>query len=84
MHAGLIPLVSYEASVDIGDYGVLLKDTSIGEMEKQVRHLSDLPASELEAMSRAASQFAVSTHTRVAFAENYREFVLNVLLQSDG
>jgi glycosyltransferase involved in cell wall biosynthesis len=82
MHAGLIPVVSYESSVDIGDYGVLLKDASTGEMEKQVMRLSSLPASELEAMSRAAREFAASTHTREAFAEKYREFVLKVLLKS--
>ncbi len=81
MHAGVIPVVSYEASIDIGDYGILLKESSVAEMKKQVTGLSNLPASELETMSRAASQFAASTHTQKVFAEKYREFVLDVLLQ---
>ena len=80
MHAGVIPVVSYEASVDIGDYGVLLQDVSIEHMQEQVTRLSNLPASELEAMSRGAWEFVTSTHTREAFAKKYREFVEGVLL----
>ena len=34
MHAGLIPLVSYESSVDVDDFGVVFKDNSIVTIQK--------------------------------------------------
>ena len=83
MRAGVIPVVSYEASVDVNGNGVTLKDCSLSEMHKAVTHVSDLPSSELDDMARETWQSASSTHSKASFAQKYREFVLNVLLQSD-
>jgi len=83
MQAGVIPIVSYEASIDVKDNGVILKECSGSEMQQAVTRLSNLPAQQLEEMSRASWQFASSTHTRESFARDYRKFVVDVLLHRE-
>lgn len=80
MHAGIIPVASYEASVDIMDNGITLADCSFQVMQNAVTRLSGLPLSELEEMSRETWKFASSTHSKESFARKYKEFVQNVLL----
>ncbi len=44
MHTGLIPIVNYETSVDVHEnYGVLLKNSSIAEIQSAVRRIANLP-----------------------------------------
>lgn len=80
MHAGVIPVASYEASIDIMDNGITLTECSFSEMQNAVMRLSDLPDSELEEMTRETWQFASSVHSKESFAKKYNEFVLDVLL----
>ena len=80
MHAGVIPVASYEASVDIKDNGITLAECSHSEMYKAVTRLSDLPGRELEEMAQETWQFTSSTHSKESFGQKYKEFVLNVLL----
>lgn len=80
MHAGLVPLVTREASVDLrsGDgpeHGVRLDDVSVEGIRRAVRELSERPADELEAMARAAWRHAREHHTRERFAREYRRVV---------
>lgn len=76
MHAGLIPMVSYETGVEIGpEEGVLLTDVRVECLREQIRRLADRPAAELRAMAEAAWRFARQRHTRAAFAEAYRKAV---------
>ena len=82
MHAGVIPVASYEASVDINGNGITLSDSTHSEMHDAVTRLSNLPVSELEEMARETWEFASTTHSKESFAQNYKEFVLNVLLQA--
>ena len=79
MHAGVIPVVSYEASVDTNGYGITLADCSLSEMRNAVTRLSGLPVSELEKMAQETWEYASNTHSKESFAQNYKEFVLNVL-----
>ena len=83
MRAGIIPVVSYEASVDINGNGVTLAECSLSEMHKAVTRVSDLPGRELEEMSQETWQSASSIHSKASFAKKYKEFVVNVLLQAD-
>src|SRR6185437_8221613 len=79
MHAGLIPLVSYESSVDVEDFGMMLKDNSVSTIQNAVQMMSNLPSGQLRQMARKAWEFARANHTRGKFAEDYKEFVVNVL-----
>jgi hypothetical protein len=82
MHAGVIPVASYQASVDIKDNGIVLQGSSLDEMRKEVTTLSNLPVRELEEMSRETWEFASNVHSKASFAEKYKAFVVNKLLST--
>jgi glycosyltransferase involved in cell wall biosynthesis len=80
MHAGLIPIVSYEASVDVEkDYGVILKDSSIQGIKQEAQKISTLPKEELKQMARRAWEVARENHTKEKFAENYRNTIEKIM-----
>ena len=82
MHAGLIPLVSYEASVDVEDFGVIFKDNSIKTIKETVQMVSNHSGERLQRMSRKAWEFARANHTREKFAVEYKRTVLNIMERS--
>lgn len=76
MHAGLLPIVTREASVNITpDRGVVLPDASIPSIQTAVKNLSAHPPAELSTMAHAAWTWARATHTRERFKQEYRDFV---------
>lgn len=79
MHTGLVPIVNTESSVDIDDFGFLLRESSIQEIQARVQQLSELSAKDLETRSRRTWEFAREHHTRETFAEAYRAAVGNIL-----
>ncbi|MBI4687481.1 MAG: glycosyltransferase [Nitrospirae bacterium] len=85
MHAGLIPIASYESSVDIDDsYGVMLGDSSVDTIKKAVKKISDMPAEKLKSMSRNAWEFVRANHTKERFTEEYREFIEEISAGSNA
>jgi glycosyltransferase involved in cell wall biosynthesis len=80
MHAGLIPVVTPEASVDVGDFGTILQERSVQAVRDAVLALSGLPATELECRARDAWEYARKHHTREGFARAYDSFVKDVVL----
>jgi len=79
MHAGLIPIVTREASIDVDDFGFLLKSSSISDIRSGVQEVASLPATEVEARSRRAWETARAKHTRERFAAVYRDVLDRVL-----
>jgi glycosyltransferase involved in cell wall biosynthesis len=79
LHAGLIPIVSYESGVDIDDFGFLLKDCSIETIKESIRMVANLSAQELRERARQAWEFARANHTREKFAEEYRKIVTDII-----
>ncbi|MGE0646111.1 MAG: hypothetical protein AB7P24_20855 [Nitrospira sp.] len=79
MHAGLIPLVSYESSVDVEDFGVMFKENSVDTIKHDVQMLSKLPPDQLRTMARKAWEYARANHTREKFTEEYKRVVMKVL-----
>jgi glycosyltransferase involved in cell wall biosynthesis len=76
MHAGLIPIVTRQTSVDVSDeYGAVLPGDSIDDIQRAVRRVSELPADRLRSMARQAWEFAQAHHTRERFAEEYRRVI---------
>ena len=84
MHAGLIPLISYESGVDVDDFGVVLKDNSINTIKSTVQMVSSLSREQLEQMARKAWECARTTYTRETFGEEYRRIVLNLMGKIEG
>lgn len=84
MHAGLIPIVSVESSVDVGeDFGILLRNCSADEIRDSVMSLSQKSEAELQHMAYSAWQYARANHTREKFAEHYEKFVQNIIAGKD-
>ena len=79
MHAGLIPVVSYEASVNVEDFGFILKENNIEEIKNTVSRLSNANLNEIRDRSYKSWQYARSNHTREKFAITYRHFVKEIL-----
>ena len=80
MHAGLVPVVSTQASVDVGDFGSVIDDLSVDAVRRAVQALGELPADQLEKRARAAWEFAREHHTRDTFAADYDRFLAEVVL----
>lgn len=79
LHAGLIPVVSRFSGVDVSpDMGRVLAESTVEEIRRTVRSLSELPTGELEAMARRAWDYARENHTRQAFAERYRAAITEI------
>ena len=72
MNASLIPILSYECGVDVGDYGLILRENTIEEIKNSARLIAGLPASKLEHMARESWKYARENHTREAFGRKYR------------
>ena len=79
---GTIPLVSYEASVDVrDDYGVVFKENSVEAIKQSIENISQLDPSILEQMARNSWEFVRENHTREHLAQVYRETVEKIMLQ---
>jgi glycosyltransferase involved in cell wall biosynthesis len=83
LHAGLIPIVSYESDVPVDGFGIMLVHNSVQEIQAAVRTISSLPAPELQRMARKAWDYARSYHTRDNFAEEYQR-VIEELMATQG
>lgn len=79
MHAGLIPIVTPQTGIDIGEFGVLIKDSSVAGITAAVRYVADLPIAELRERSRAAWEYAQTHHTPLAYRRAY-DAMLDVVL----
>jgi glycosyltransferase involved in cell wall biosynthesis len=79
LHTGLIPIVSDESSVDVHDFGILLRSCSRDDIKESIQMVARLPAAELKERARKAWEFARAYHTREIFAEEYRKVVDKIL-----
>lgn len=79
MHAGLIPIVSYQSGVDVKDFGVILQENSIEEIKKTIHEIAALPSETLRSMSLSTWKFAQKNHTRATFNKHYKNFVQEIL-----
>jgi glycosyltransferase involved in cell wall biosynthesis len=80
LHAGLIPIVSAQSGVDVDeDFGRLLQECSLMEIEAAVEQIANLPATHLRDMARRAWEFARARHTRERYAAEYRHILREIL-----
>ena len=83
IHAGLIPIISQESSVDVDGFGFTLKTCSIEEIKQSVQTVANLPKQELIRRARAGWEFARANHTRETFARRYRDVVTKIITSRD-
>jgi glycosyltransferase involved in cell wall biosynthesis len=79
MHMGVIPVISYESGVDVHDFGMILPDCSIQEIQNAIQRISSLPGKYLEQMARGAWEYARANHTKEKFAQEYRKIIDHIL-----
>lgn len=79
MAAGLIPVVTYESSVDVDDFGVLLEDDSVDAIVRAVRAIMEMSGQELHRRARQVWETARSKHTPEQFERSYRATIETIL-----
>ncbi len=82
MHAGLIPIVSYEASVDVADFGIILQRSTMEEIQAEVRKVTEMSSDECRRRTRLAWEFARRHHTRETFAAAYKTSIEEIIERS--
>jgi hypothetical protein len=80
MHAALIPILSYESGLDVGEFGFVLKESSIMEIKECVHRVARLPTKELAERSRKSWEYAGENHTREKFTEAYRKVIEDIIV----
>jgi hypothetical protein len=81
MHAGLIPAVSKECGVDVGDFGLVLDKCSVEEIKNMVLNLSSASIGDLEERSLKGWEYAKINHTQKGFEEDYRNALSHIVKQ---
>jgi glycosyltransferase involved in cell wall biosynthesis len=82
LHAGLIPIISYECGVDVGEFGWILKECSINEIKTSLGEISSLSGGELKRRARQAWEHARANHTREKFAWEYQKIISTIIAAS--
>ena len=75
MQAGLIPLISYESGVDVGDFGLVFKTSTVEDIKVGVETIAKLPSEELAQRSKKTVEYSQQHYSRKAFTRRYRDFV---------
>lgn len=80
MHAGLVPIISYESSVEISrDCGTVLMKSSVEELQEAIRSVASRPANTLKDMARNTWERARNEHSPERFVDEYKRAVLRAL-----
>jgi hypothetical protein len=79
LHAGLIPIVSYESGVDVNGFGVTLKNSSHEEIQKAIEVVSVMSELELKDKAVKAWEYARRNHTRERFTYEFKSVVLDII-----
>ncbi len=79
LHAGLIPIISDRAGVDVGAFGLVLKESTVDEIKRAVRDVAALPEETLHSMSHKAWDYATAHHTRETFSAAFTSAIRAIL-----
>ena len=79
MHAGMVPLCTEEASIDLNDFGMLISQGTVEAVMQVARSFSVLSEEEVARRSASSVAHVRRHHTRECFQKNYRHFVKDLL-----
>jgi glycosyltransferase involved in cell wall biosynthesis len=80
MQAGLIPVVSYESSVDIDpSFGILLPGTDIESIRNSIKSLSNMSEKQLYSMAKNAWEIARHQYTKEAYVVAWENVISQIL-----
>lgn len=78
MRRGLIPIVTYESGIDIGDFGFEIKDLDIEILRKQIQEITNMPESEFK-QRIILSYISSFLYTQAGFSEAFEKSIISVL-----
>jgi glycosyltransferase involved in cell wall biosynthesis len=78
LRAGLIPIVSHESGVDVGDFGFELRDCSVEEIKRRVTAVSQLPEDALSGMSMRAWEHGNRVHGKAHYVETFGQMIRQI------
>ncbi len=78
MHAGMVPITTWESSVDLGDFGVAIAKGDVASVQDAARRFAEMPPAEVERRARGAYDHVRNAHTRPLFAANYEAFARKI------
>jgi hypothetical protein len=85
LHAGLLPLVTRESSVDLAaGLDPYLAEATPDAIRERVHSIAARSPAELEALTRLAWEDVRTRHTREHFAKRWREVMERLLGRRDG
>lgn len=79
MHAGLVPLCTSEASVDLNDFGLLIPNGTVEAVMNTAQKFASLSDYEVGERAAASYEYARKHHTQSIFEKNYYAFAANLL-----
>ena len=82
LRAGLLPLVSRETGIPVGDFGVTLENASVEEIRSAVQRLAALTSEELHLRAQRAWDYAAVHHSHEAYRETYGQIVQKIIADS--
>ena len=80
MHAGMLPICSTEASINLGDFGVHVESATVESVQKACQAVAGMSSGEVEHRARSAWAHVRREHTRDKFQENYRKFAARITM----
>jgi len=80
--AGLLPLVSREAGIPVGDFGVTLENASVEEIRSAVQQLAALTSEELRLRAQRTWDYTAAHHSHEAYREAYGQIVQRIIADS--
>jgi glycosyltransferase involved in cell wall biosynthesis len=78
MHAGMVPICTRETSVDLMDFGILIKEGLVEAVKAACREFASMTDHEAETRARKSYEHVRRVHTREQFAKNYRAFAAEI------
>lgn len=78
MHAGLVPLATREASVDLGEAGTLIPEGSVSEVIRSIQEASSLSPNTIKERAEETWQRVRANHTLCNFRRRYSELVQEI------
>ncbi len=79
MHAGMVPLCTTAASIDLGGFGVHVSQGSVAAVREACRKFAALSDADVIGRIEATHEYVRKAHTRERFVENYRAFVKKLM-----
>ncbi len=79
LHAGMIPIISEYAGVNIDGFGIMLKKNTVEEICLAVKNIASRPIDQLREYAINAWKYAQQNHSREKFASEYRKFVKDLI-----